>query len=92
MIVEDRRRTPSQNRPVVVRVRESRRGCEDRFRSAPLKSMAGVGKQMSSAGKRHDGESHCPVVAVGAISLKTAADFEQSMNMVKVATGARRRK
>lgn len=43
--------------------------------------MTGVGKTLTNA-------ITLPVAAVGAISVKTAADFESSMSKVKAITGA----
>jgi len=47
-----------------------------------------VGKTMSSVGGKMSVGLTLPLVGIGAVAMKTAADFETSMNMVQAATQA----
>lgn len=53
-----------------------------------MKSLKGIGKTMQSAGKSMSMFLTAPIVGFGALTLKTAGDFEASMNRVDAATGA----
>lgn len=51
-------------------------------------SLSGVGKSMQSAGKSMSAYLTAPLAAMGALTIKTAGDFEASMNRVPAATNA----
>lgn len=53
-----------------------------------MKSLKGIGKSMQSAGKTMSAALTAPILGFGALTLKTAGDFEASMNRVDAATGA----
>lgn len=52
------------------------------------KSLSSVGKSMQSVGKNMSGYLTAPISALGALTLKTAGDFEASMNRVGAASSA----
>ncbi|WP_411033843.1 phage tail tape measure protein [Shinella sp. BYT-45] len=52
------------------------------------KTLRGVGQSMQSLGKSMSVGLTAPIAAFGALTLKTAGDFEASMNRVGAATGA----
>lgn len=63
----------------------------DRFTSTVAKSMQGVkkmGKKVSETGKKMTMGVTLPIVAFGALTLNTAANFEASMNRVQNLTQA----
>jgi TP901 family phage tail tape measure protein len=51
-------------------------------------SLSGIGKSMQSAGKSMSAFITAPLAAVGTLTIKTAGDFEASMNRVQAATNA----
>jgi TP901 family phage tail tape measure protein len=51
-------------------------------------SLSGIGKSMQSAGKSMSAFKTAPLAAVGTLTIKTAGDFEASMNRVQAATNA----
>ncbi|MCK8780564.1 phage tail tape measure protein [Rhizobium sp. NTR19] len=51
-------------------------------------SLSGVGKSMQSAGKSMSAYLTAPIAAMGALTIKTAGDFEASMNRVQAASNA----
>jgi TP901 family phage tail tape measure protein len=51
-------------------------------------SLSGVGKSMQSAGKSMSAYLSAPLAAMGVLTIKTAGDFEASMNRVQAATNA----
>jgi TP901 family phage tail tape measure protein len=51
-------------------------------------SLSGVGKSMQAAGKNMSAYLTAPLAAMGALTIKTAGDFEASMNRVQAATSA----
>ncbi|WP_430261914.1 phage tail tape measure protein [Neorhizobium sp. DAR64862/K0K3] len=51
-------------------------------------SLSGVGKSMQSAGKSMSAYLTAPLAAMGALTIKTAGDFESSMNRVQASTSA----
>lgn len=53
-----------------------------------MKSLKGIGKSMQSVGKNMSGFLTAPIVGFGALTVKTAGDFEAAMNRVDAATGA----
>jgi TP901 family phage tail tape measure protein len=53
-----------------------------------MKSMKGIGKSMQSLGKSMSLSLTAPIVGFGALTVKTAGDFEAAMNRVDAATGA----
>lgn len=53
-----------------------------------MKGLKGVGKSMQSVGKTMSGYLTAPIAGLGALTLKTAGDFEASMNRVGAATGS----
>lgn len=52
------------------------------------KTLRGVGQSMQSIGKSMSLGLTAPIAAFGALTLRTAGDFEASMNRVGAATGA----
>ena len=52
------------------------------------KSLSRVGKKMTSVGKSLSLSVSAPLAAFGALTLKTAADFETAMNRVGAVSGA----
>lgn len=52
------------------------------------KSLKGVGKSMQNVGRNMSVAVTAPIVGFGAMVLKAAGDFEQSMNRVKAVSGA----
>lgn len=53
-----------------------------------MKSLKGIGKSMQSAGKTMSAALTAPILGFGALTVKTAGDFEAAMNRVDAATGA----
>jgi len=53
-----------------------------------MKSLKGIGKSMQSVGKNMSGYLTAPIVGFGALTVKTAGDFEAALNRVEAATGA----
>lgn len=53
-----------------------------------MKSLKGVGKTMQSVGKNMSAYLTTPIVGFGALTVKTAGDFEAALNRVEAATGA----
>ncbi|AHK42209.1 putative phage tail protein [Ensifer adhaerens OV14] len=53
-----------------------------------MKSLKGVGSSMQSLGKTMSLSLTAPIVGFGALTVKTAGDFEAAMNRVDAATGA----
>lgn len=53
-----------------------------------MKSLKGIGKSMQSVGKNMSAYLTAPIVGFGALTVKTAADFESALNRVEAATGA----
>ncbi len=51
-------------------------------------SLGGIGKSMQSAGKSMSAFITAPLAAMGSLTVKTAGDFEASMNRVQAATNA----
>lgn len=51
-------------------------------------SLGNVGKSMQSVGKNMSGYLTAPIAAFGALTLKTAGNFEAAMNRVGAASGA----
>ena len=51
-------------------------------------SLSGVGKSMQAAGKSMSAYLTAPIAAMGALTIKTAGDFEASMNRVQAASNA----
>lgn len=51
-------------------------------------SLSGVGKSMQSVGKNMSVFLTAPLTALGAVTIKTAGDFEAAMNRVGAASGA----
>lgn len=60
---------------------------EDGLRKAQ-KSLSGIGQSMTRIGGRLSAAVTAPLVGFGALTLKTAGDFEASMSRVSAATGA----
>lgn len=53
-----------------------------------MKTLKGVGNSMQSLGKTMSLSLTAPIVGFGAMTVKTAGDFEAAMNRVDAATGA----
>jgi TP901 family phage tail tape measure protein len=53
-----------------------------------MKSLKGVGSSMQNIGKSMSMYLTAPILGFGALTVKTAGDFEASMNRVGAATGA----
>lgn len=53
-----------------------------------MKSLKGIGSSMQNIGKSMSMYLTAPIVGFGALTVKTAGDFEASMNRVGAATGA----
>lgn len=53
-----------------------------------MKSLKGIGKSMQSVGKSMSVFMTAPISAFGALTVKTAGDFEAALNRVDAATGA----
>lgn len=53
-----------------------------------MKSLKGIGKSMQNVGKSMSMYLTAPILGFGALTIKTAGDFEASMNRVGAATGA----
>ncbi|EPE95709.1 phage tail tape measure protein [Rhizobium grahamii] len=51
-------------------------------------SLAGAGKSMQSVGKNMSTYLTAPIAALGALTIKSAGDFEAAMNRVGAASGA----
>ena len=60
----------------------------DRAMNKAQKSIKKFGKSMQRTGRNLSRNLTMPIVALGAVSLKTFADFEQSMLKVKAISGA----
>ncbi|MCV3209601.1 phage tail tape measure protein [Mesorhizobium sp. YC-39] len=53
-----------------------------------MKSLKGIGKSMQSVGKSMSTFVTAPIAGFGALTIKTAGDFEAAMNRVDAASGA----
>lgn len=59
----------------------------DKDMGGVMKSLKGLGNSMQAMGKSMSLGLSAPIAAFGAVTLKTAGDFEASMNRVGAATG-----
>src|SRR6478735_7829047 len=53
-----------------------------------MKSLKGIGSSMQNVGKSMSMYLTAPIVGFGALTVKTAGDFEAAMNRVGAATGS----